>query len=296
MTGPSPRSVASGKKAMRRRSATRSRSARARVAAARQPRTTPRHRSQRHRSDTRRSWPSTPLWTSTPRARLTAATRTLHGQGRRGGSVPEAARSASRSSGDNLITMDRIETMTPKEAFDLSVRAGIPQPDGTLTPEYGGLHGNSRSWTRRRRTGEPRARRAHGLHRPARRERGGAAPDATLRAHPSAGAFRAGSTSSASPSPHCWQSGATRERPHPSGKPRRAGGRVHDPADAHGDGAAPSARAGLRHEGRAVWALPRLTLAEETVGPRTALETVLWTTSDLDGLLGMGDRLAPTSP
>lgn len=40
--------------------------------------------------------------------------------------------------GDNLITMDRIETMTPKEAFDLSVRAGIHNPDGTLTPEYGG--------------------------------------------------------------------------------------------------------------------------------------------------------------
>ena len=38
------------------------------------------------------------------------------------------------------------------------------------------------------------------------------------------------------------------------------------------------------------------TLAEETVGPLTALETVLDHLSDLDGLLGMGDELARLGP
>ena len=38
------------------------------------------------------------------------------------------------------------------------------------------------------------------------------------------------------------------------------------------------------------------TLAEEAVGPLTALETVLDRLSDLDGLLGMGDELARLGP
>ena len=38
------------------------------------------------------------------------------------------------------------------------------------------------------------------------------------------------------------------------------------------------------------------TLVEETVGPLTALETVLDHLSDLDGLLGMGDELARLGP
>lgn len=32
----------------------------------------------------------------------------------------------------------RIKTMTPAEAFELAVSAGIYFPDGTITPEYGG--------------------------------------------------------------------------------------------------------------------------------------------------------------
>lgn len=38
----------------------------------------------------------------------------------------------------NRRVLARIRRMTPAEAFALSVSSGIHNPDGTLTPEYGG--------------------------------------------------------------------------------------------------------------------------------------------------------------
>lgn len=38
----------------------------------------------------------------------------------------------------NRRLLAKIRRMTPAEAFALSVSSGIHNPDGTLTPEYGG--------------------------------------------------------------------------------------------------------------------------------------------------------------